>query len=81
MKTDALLEQKDGVVILIHDQVVSGPYSIRNKPLARGLAAEDAMKTLSDPSNPMALSRICSCRDVEEVKVEDWIWTCGEGRA
>lgn len=45
----------------MHDIVVAGPVRASNAALAKGLAAEQALATLTDDSSNNALHKICDC--------------------
>ncbi|KAH8114247.1 hypothetical protein DFH11DRAFT_1596751 [Phellopilus nigrolimitatus] len=60
------VDRKDSVVVLVHDRVVAGPIFAANRPLAKGLASEEAKAVLSDATSELALHRICDCMRAEE---------------
>lgn len=64
------------VTLLVHEIVIAGPVQAENASVARGFAAEEALKVLADESSEMALEKICDCdcarvrgvSDVEETR-------------
>lgn len=73
VQSDPFVQRKDSVAVLVHDRMVAGPIISSNKPLAKGLVAEEAMKVLSDDSSEFSLRKICECMHIEAIagEVED----------
>ena len=66
VQCDPFVDRKDGVIVMVHDHVVAGPISAVNKPLAKGLVAEAAMKALKDENSEFTLRKICQCMHEED---------------
>ncbi|KAI5116563.1 hypothetical protein M0805_001548 [Coniferiporia weirii] len=71
MRSDPLVERKDGIAVLVHDQIVAGPICAQNKQLSKGLVSEEARAVLSDETSEFWLQRICTCMHAEESDAED----------